>query len=219
MLPAPGICPAPIRRFCFLTPFGTPLPRAFARWTKIAWIENRTATHAYLHITKWVADQGVTALPAAVTGSFLNGVCTPAGSSCDRAFDYTASTYSGCDTAFVAANGHSDLYVTIPAIPASSAPTMDFFTILRISSTLQLPRLSFLCPLMISKQPWFRHERPGLFLCSTRSSSPIPKMSTPLVNASASTLNFLPASPASYTYGNILSLYNYNWSGTAAGHV
>src|SRR5260370_16742743 len=83
----------------------------------MAWIETRAALHASLHITKWVANQGAGATyPPPVTGVFSNGACIPAGSSCDSSIDYTASTYPGCSTAFIAANGHSKLYVDYPSI-------------------------------------------------------------------------------------------------------
>src|ERR1700677_3869578 len=80
--------------------------------TKIAWIENPSATTSYLHVTKWVANQGATATaPVAVTGTFSNGACTPTTASCDFSVEYTASTYPGCSTAHTAGNSHSDLYV------------------------------------------------------------------------------------------------------------
>src|SRR5277367_420798 len=92
---------------------GSPLsPVLSLDGTKVAWIENRTATSSYLHITNWVANQGTSAVwPVAVTGTFLNGTCNPVITSCDDAIEYTASTYPGCATAYIAGNGHSELYV------------------------------------------------------------------------------------------------------------
>jgi len=115
--------------------------------TKVAWIENRTANDAYLHVTIWAANQGgdATAPAAALSGTFSNGVCT-GGSSCDFALEYTNTTASGCATAHVAGNSHSDLYVDYGSgggfisanngllyhisniFSSTAAPTVDFCT-------------------------------------------------------------------------------------------
>jgi hypothetical protein len=111
-----GFCPGTGPSVLFSYAIGTgasPLsPVISLDGTKVAWIENRTATTSYLHITNWVANQGTSATaPATVNGTFLNGSCTTAGTSCDDAIAYTASVYPGCPTAFTAGNGHSELYV------------------------------------------------------------------------------------------------------------
>ena len=194
---------------------GSPLsPVLSLDGTKIAWIENRTATHAYLHITKWVANQGATATyPAAVSGLFSNGVCIPAASSCDFALDYTASTYSGCNTAFVAANGHSDLYVDYPSDTGFiSANNGLLYHIKNIFNTTTSPSVDFCVPVNPAFEvtpgsamsgPVYDPVLNEVFITDSE------KIYAYIVNASASTLSFVPASPASYTYGNILSLYNY----------
>ena len=58
---------------------GSPLsPVLSLDGTRVAWIENRTATASYLHVTIWVANQGISATdPVAVTGTFSNGACIP----------------------------------------------------------------------------------------------------------------------------------------------
>ncbi len=179
--------------------------------TKVAWIENRTATTSYLHITNWVANQGTSAVwPVAVTGTFSNGLCTPAGSSCDDAIQYTASVYPGCPTAYSAGNGHSDLYVDYPTNTGFiSANNGLLYHIKNIFSTTTAPSIDFCIPVN-----------------STFEATPTPAMSGPIydeklnevfitdsekiysytVNATAGP-NFSPA--ASYTYGNSASLYNY----------
>jgi hypothetical protein len=130
---------------------GSPLsPVLSLDGTKIAWIEARTSTTpaAYLHITTWVANQGGSATaPVAVTGTFSNGVCTPTGSSCDDAIDYTASTYPGCSTAYVATNGHSDLYVDYFSNTGFiSANNGLLYHIKNIFSTTAAPSVDFCIP-------------------------------------------------------------------------
>ena len=213
-----GFCSGTDPSFLFSYAIGTgasPLsPVPSLDGTKIAWIENRTATHAYLHITIWVANQGASATyPAAVNGVFLNGVCTPAGSSCDRAVDYTNATYPGCTTAFTAANGHSDLYVDYPSDTGFiSANNGLLYHVKNIFSTTTSPSVDFCIPV----NPTFE-TTPGSAM-----SGPVydpllnevfitdsEKIYAYKVNASAPIPNFLPASPASYTYGNNASNYNY----------
>jgi hypothetical protein len=192
---------------------GSPLsPVPSLDGTRIAWIENRTATHSYLHTTIWVANQGASATyPAAVTGIFSNGACTIAGSSCDYALDYTASTYPGCSTAYTAANGHSDLYVDYSSDSGFiSANNGLLYHIKNIFSTTSSPTVDFCIPVN-----------------ATFETSPISAMSGPVydpqvnevfitdsetiyayhVNALTTPPSF--ALAASYTYGNIASNYNY----------
>jgi len=213
-----GFCSGTNPSFLFSYAIGTggsPLsPVPSLDGTKIAWIENRTATHAYLHITKWVANQGASATyPAAVTGAFSNGTCIPAGSSCDRAIDYTASTYPGCSTAFTAANGHSDLYVDYPSDSGFiSANNGLLYHVKNIFSTTISPTVDFCVPVNPTFEatpsaamsgPVYDSLLNEVFITDSE------KIYAYHVNASASTPNFLPAFPASYTYGNILSLFNY----------
>jgi len=73
--------------------------------TKIAWIENSSANHAILHVTKWAYGQGTNA----TTGSVGIG----SGSS-DVAIDYTSSAYPGC-SASPYINTNSEIYVDYPS--------------------------------------------------------------------------------------------------------
>jgi hypothetical protein len=81
--------------------------------TKVAWLENRlvtvshiTKTHAFLHVTTYVAGQGTNA-----TGG---SVAIGSGGSSDVAIDYTSVAHSGC-SASVNSNTTSDLYVDYPS--------------------------------------------------------------------------------------------------------
>jgi hypothetical protein len=165
-----------------------------------------------LHITKWVANQGASATyPAAVTGAFSNGTCIPAGSSCDRAIDYTASTYPGCSTAFTAANGHSDLYVDYPSDSGFiSANNGLLYHIKNIFSTTISPTVDFCIPVNATFETTPKSAMSGsvydpvlnqVFITDSE------KIYAYTVNASGATANFSLA--ASYTYGNGLSNYNY----------
>jgi hypothetical protein len=211
-----GFCSGTDPLFLFSYAIGTggsPLsPVPSLDGTKIAWIENRTATHSYLHITIWVANQGASATyPAAVTGTFSNGACTPAGSSCDRAIDYTASTYPGCSTAFIAANGHSDLYVDYSSNSGFiSANNGLLYHIKNIFSTTISPTVDFCIPVNSTFETTPSSAMSGpvydpllnqVFITDSE------KIYAYTVNAGATTPNFSLA--ASYTYGNGLSNYNY----------
>jgi hypothetical protein len=211
-----GFCSGTDPSFLFSYAIGTggsPLsPVPSLDGTKIAWIENRTATHAYLHITKWVANQGATATyPAAMSGAFSNGACIPAGSSCDFALDYTASTYPGCSTAFIAANGHSDLYVDYPSNSGFiSANNGLLYHIKNIFSTATSPSVDFCIPVNPTFETTPSAAMSGavydpvlnqVFITDSE------KIYAYHVNASAATANFSLA--ASYTYGNSLSNYTY----------
>src|SRR6202140_2938849 len=192
---------------------GSPLsPVPSLDGTKIAWIENRTATHAYLHITKWVANLGAIATyPAAVSGSFSNGACIPAGSSCDFALDYTASTYPVCGTAFIAANGDSDLYVDYPSNSGFiSANNGLLYHIQNIFSTTTSPSVDFCIPVNPTFETTPSSAMSGAVYDSVLNQVFITdseKIYAYTVNASATPANFLLA--ASHTYGNSLSNYNY----------
>jgi hypothetical protein len=211
-----GFCSGTDPSFLFSYAIGTggsPLsPVPSLDGTKIAWIENRTATHSYLHITIWVANQGASATyPAAVTGTFSNGACTPAGSSCDQAIDYTASTYPGCNTAFIAANGHSDLYVDYSGNSGFiSANNGLLYHIKNIFSTTTSPSVDFCIPVNTTFETTPSSAMSGpvydpllnqVFITDSE------KIYAYTVNAGATTPNFSLA--ASYTYGNGLSNYNY----------
>src|SRR3984957_359821 len=186
--------------------------------SKIAWIENRTTTASYLHITTWAPNEGTTAVwPAAVSGTFVNGSCTPVGSSCDDAIEYTASTYTGCPTAFIAGNGHSDLYVDYPSnsgfisannglllhikniFSSTSAPVVDFCTV--VNSTFEAT------PSSAMSGPVYDALLNKVFITDSE------KIYSYTVNSSSAS-NFVPSTPPSYTFGNALSLYNYQ---TGAG--
>jgi hypothetical protein len=182
--------------------------------SKIAWIENRTTTTSYLHVTTWVANDGISAtFPTAPTGIFSNGSCVPSTSSCDFALNYTASTYTGCSTAFSAGNGHSDLYVDYPSNTGFiSANNGLLYHIKNIFSTTVTPSIDFCVPVNTTFEtvpssamsgPVYDRLLNKVFIADSE------KIYSYTVNASGSTPAFLPASPASYTYGNALSLYNY----------
>jgi len=213
-----GFCSGTNPSFLFSYAVGTggsplsPVPSLDGK--KIAWIENRTATHSYLHITIWVANQGASATyPVAVTGAFLNGVCAPAGSSCDRAIDYTNAPYPGCATAFLAGNGHSDLYVDYPSDTGFiSANNGLLYHIKNVFSTTTSPSVDFCIPVNPTFEttpssamsgPVYDSLLNEVFITDSE------KIYAYKVNASAPTPNFLPAIPASYPYGNVLSSYNY----------
>jgi hypothetical protein len=180
--------------------------------TKVAWIENRTATHAYLHTTIWVANQGASATyPTAVTGTFSNGACTPAGSSCDNALDYTASTYPGCTTAYTAGNGHSDLYVDYASNSGFiSANNGLLYHIKNIFSNTASPAVDFCIPVNSTFETApssamsatvYDQLHNQVFLTDSE------KIYAYTVNASAPTPNF--ALAGSYTYGTAASNYNF----------
>jgi hypothetical protein len=211
-----GFCSGTGPSFLFSYAIGTggsPLsPVLSLDGTKVAWIENRTATTSFLHITKWVANQGTSATwPVAVTGTFLNGACTPAGTSCDDAIAYTASTYPGCPVAFTAGNGHSDLYVNYPTDSAFiSANNGLLYHIKDIFSATVSPTVDFCIPVNATFETTPSSAMSGpvydpllnrLFITDSE------KIYAYAVNASTVTPNF--SLIASYTYGNVLSNYNY----------
>jgi hypothetical protein len=176
--------------------------------TRIAWIENRTATDAWLHVTIRANSQGSSATsPVAVNGTFSNGSCTVAGASCDFALDYTNATYPGCSTAYVAGNTHSDLYVDYASNSGYiSANNGLLYHIKNMFSPTASPSVDFCVPANAAFE-----------------SSPKPAMSGPIydsllgyalltdsetvyvykVNASSFTLAYTP-----YVYGNSGSNYN-----------
>ena len=192
---------------------GSPLsPVLSLDGTRVAWIENRTATASYLHVTIWVANQGISATdPVAVTGTFSNGACTPAGSSCDDAIEYTAATHPGCPTAYTAGNGHSDLYVDYPSDTGFiSANNGLLYHITNIFSTTSAPSIDFCIPVNATFEgapssamsgPVYDPLLNEVFITDSE------KIYAYTVNASAPTPNF--ALAASYTYGNAGSNYNY----------
>ena len=212
-----GFCPGTGPTFLFSYQIGTgtaPLSPVFSRdGSKIAWIENRaltTSTSAYLHVTTWVANQGSTATaPTTVNGTFSNGVCTPAGSSCDFALAYTASTYPGCTTAFVAPNGHSELYVDYSGNAGYiSANNGLLYHIKNIFSTNATPTVDFCIPVNAGFEaanssamsgPIFDQLTNEIFITDSES------VYAYNVNSSS----FSAASPASYAYGSASSAYNY----------
>lgn len=178
--------------------------------TKVAWIENRTTTNAYLHITNWVAGQGGTAVaPVAVTGTFSSGTCTPAGSSCDVALEYTNTTASGCSKAYVAGNSHSDLYVDYGSDSGLvSANNGLLYHIKNIFSTTAAPTVDFCIPV----NPTFESKASGAM------SGPVYDLQTgELFITDSETIyaykvNFTAATftvAGSYLFGSSGSKYNY----------
>jgi hypothetical protein len=194
---------------------GSPLsPVLSLDGTKVAWIENRTSTSSYLHITNWVANDGGTAVsPIVPTGTFSSGVCTPAGTSCDDAIEYTTATYPGCSTAYTAANTHSDIYVDYGSDTGFvSANNGLLYHIKNIFSTTTAPSIDFCIPVNTTFEnapsgamngPLYDGLLNEVFITDSE------KIYAYIVNASGSTVSFAPASPASYTYGNSGSDYNY----------
>jgi hypothetical protein len=191
---------------------GSPLsPVLSLDGTRIAWIENRTATDAYLHVTVWVANQGSSSQGAAVvSGTFSNGACTPAGSSCDFALEYTNGTYPGCSTAYVAGNGHSDLYVDFTNnVGYISADNGLLYHIANIFSTTASPSVDFCIPVNTAFEtapqsamsgPVYDRLTNQVYITDSE------KVYGYTVNASS----FTASTPnPSYAYGNAGSNYNY----------
>ncbi len=177
--------------------------------SKIAWIENRTATDSYLHVTTWVANQGISATdPIAPTGTFSNGACTPAGSSCDDAIEYTNATYPGCTTAYTAGNGHSDLYVDYSSNAGFiSANNGLLYHIKNIFSTTTAPSVDFCVPVNVTFEgapssamsgPVYDPLLKEVFITDSEN------IYAYNVNAASFT-----AAATPYTYGNAASAYNY----------
>ncbi len=182
--------------------------------TKVAWIENRTANTSYLHVTKWVANQGATATaPVAVTGTFSNGACSPAAASCDFSVEYTAFTYPGCGTAYTAGNSHSDLYVDYSSDTGFiSANNGLLYHISNIFSSTANPVVDFCIPVNLTFEgtpsgamsgPVYDPILNEVFVTDSE------KIYAYSVNTSATTPNFAAASTPSYTFGNSGSNYNY----------
>jgi hypothetical protein len=179
--------------------------------TRVAWIENRTATASYLHITIWVANQGESAtFPKTPVGSFVNGVCNPIGTSCDEAIEYTNATYSGCPTAYVAGNGHSDLYVDYNTDTAFiSANNGLLYHISNIFSTTITPSIDFCVPVNTSFETTPSSAMSGPVYDSVNNEVYITD------SEKIYAYNVITAAPAgftlaaSYTYGNSGSNYNY----------
>ncbi len=180
--------------------------------SKVAWIENRTPTNAFLHITNWVANEGGTATsPVAVSGTFSNGSCTPAGSSCDYAIDYTNATYPGCNVAFKAGDTHSELYVDYSSNSGFiGANNGLLYHIKNIFSATVNPSVDFCTPVNLGFEtapnsamsgPVYDYLHNLVFITDSE------KIYSFTVNATASTPNF--AAGPWYLYGNAASGYNY----------
>ncbi|HSZ62966.1 MAG TPA: hypothetical protein VK828_14280 [Terriglobales bacterium] len=178
--------------------------------TKIAWIENRTAVTSYLHVTKWVANQGGSATaPVAVTGTFANGTCTVSTASCDFSVEYTASSHPGCTTAHTAGNSHSDLYVDYPSNTGFiSANNGLLYHISNIFSNTVSPTVDFCIPVNATFEtkpsgamsgPVYDPILNEVFLTDSE------KIYAYTVNAAS----FSAAATPSYTFGSIGSKYNY----------
>ncbi len=213
-----GYCPGTSPTFLFAYDIGTggsPLsPVLSLDGTRVAWIENRTATSSYLHITIWIANNGVSATyPTTPAGSFLNGTCNPVASACDYAIEYTAATYPGCTTAYTAENSHSDLYVDYPSDTGFiSANNGLLYHIKNIFSTTTTPSVDFCIPVNASFEgapssamsgPVYDPLLNEVFITDSEN------IYAYIVNESVTGPSFVPATPASYTYGNAASGYNY----------
>jgi hypothetical protein len=212
-----GFCSGTAPTFLFSYAIGTggsalsPVPSLDG--TKIAWIENRTATTSYLHVTEWVANQGETATaPVAVTGTFSNGACTPTTASCDFSVEYTAFTYPGCSTAHIAGNSHSDLYVDYASNTGFlSANNGLLYHISNIFSSTANPVVDFCIPVNTTFEtapsgamsgPVYDPILNEVFLTDSE------KIYAYSVNTAATNPNFSSAATP-YTFGNTGSNYNY----------
>ncbi|MGB7152075.1 MAG: hypothetical protein WBD45_23155 [Terriglobales bacterium] len=194
---------------------GSPLsPVLSLDGTKVAWIENRTATTSYLHVTKWIANQGGAATaPVAVTGTFSNGACTSTTTSCDFSVEYTASVYPGCSTAYAAGNNHSDLYVDYPSDTGFiSANNGLLYHISNIFSSTANPVVDFCIPVNTTFEgtpsgamsgPVYDPILNEVFVTDSE------KIYAYSVNTTATIPNFAVASTPSYTFGSGASNYNY----------
>jgi hypothetical protein len=146
-----GFCTSTAPSFMFSYEIGSgpaPLsPVLSLDGTRVAWIENRGGTNAYLHVTIWAAGQGGAATAAVVpAGTFSNGVCT-GGTACDFALNYTNAVYTGCTTAYPAINSHSDIYVDYSSNAAFvSANNGLLYHIKNIFSTTTNPSVDFCIP-------------------------------------------------------------------------
>lgn len=174
--------------------------------TRIAWIENRTATTSYLHITVWGTDQGANATaPVGVTNTLTNGAC--ATTPCDYAIEYTDAT-PGCNT-YIAGNGHSDLYVDYPSDSGFiSANNGILYHIKNIFSTTTNPSVDFCVPVNTTFETTPSSAMSGpvydpllgeVFITDSE------KIYAFNVNATS----FSPAATPSYTFGNAASDYDY----------
>jgi hypothetical protein len=210
-----GFCPGTGPTFLFsyaIGSGGSPLsPVLSLDGSKVAWIENRTATSSYLHITNWNANQGTSATwPVAVSGTFSNGGCTPVGSSCDDAIAYTASAYPGCPTAYTAGNGHSELYVDYPTNTGFiSANNGLLYHIKNIFSATTAPSIDFCVPVNSGFEatpkpamsgPIYDEKLNEVFITDSEKIYAYTVNETTIPNFSLA---------ASYTYGNSASNYNY----------
>jgi hypothetical protein len=194
---------------------GSPLsPVLSLDGSRIAWIENRTATTSYLHITIWSANDGATATDAiAPPGTLTNGACVPTGKSCDLAINYTNTSVTGCTTTHAAANGHSDLYVDYSSDAGFiSANNGLLYHIKNIFSTTTNPSVDFCIPVNTTFEgtptaamsgPVYDPVLNEVFITDSE------KIYAYNVNTTGTTIGFTPASTPSYTYGNTLSGYNY----------
>lgn len=178
--------------------------------TKVAWIENRTATTSYLHVTKWVANQGGAATaPVAVTGTFSAGACTSTTTSCDFSVEYTASNHPGCTTHYTAGNSHSDLYVDYANDAGYvSANNGLLYHISNIFSNTVAPTVDFCIPVNTTFEtkpsgamsgPVYDPILNEVFITDSE------KIYAYTVNATS----FSAATTPSYTFGNGGSKYNY----------
>ncbi len=217
-----GFCPGTGPTFLFSYAIGTttgtggpsPLsPVLSLDGTKVAWVENRTANTSYLHITNWVANDGTSATwPITPTGTFVNGACAPASSSCDDAIEYTNGSYPGCPTAHIAGNGHSDLYVDYGSNTGFiGANNGLLYHIKNIFSSTTSPSVDFCIPVNTAFEtnnstamsgPVYDRLLNEVFITDSE------MIYAYNVNASTSAPNFtLVGTP--YMYGNASSIHNY----------
>ncbi|MGO8797128.1 MAG: hypothetical protein ACLQLC_20100 [Candidatus Sulfotelmatobacter sp.] len=192
---------------------GSPLsPVLSVDGTRVAWIENRTATDAWLHVTVWASSPyGSATWPVGVTNSMVAGQCS-GGTPCDFALDYTNAAYSpGCPTAYEAGNNHSDLWVDYTNdVGYISANNGLLYHIKNLFSTTANPSVDFCIPVNTTFEgtpssamsgPIYDRINNEVYLTDSE------KIYAYTVNSTAPTPNFTLA--ASYTYGNVASAHNY----------
>jgi hypothetical protein len=215
-----GYCPGTGPAVLFSYDIGTggsPLsPVPSLDGTRVAWIEDRPGGDAWLHVTIWVANQGESATFPATVGAntFTNGACATAGTSCDFSIDYTNAKYTACnDKKYPAQNSHSDLYVDYTNDAGYiSANNGLLYHIKNIFSTTTNPSVDFCIPVNAGFEtanssamsgPVYDPTLNEVFITDSE------KIYAYIVNSTATTPNFTAASPASYTYGNTGSNYDY----------
>ena len=211
-----GFCPGTGPDFLFSYAIGTggsPLsPVLSADGSRVAWIENRPAGDAWLHVTIWVAKQGSSATGPVAVGatSFTAGQCATAGTSCDFSVDYTNVKYAGCNnTKYPAQNTHSEIYVDYSSNTGFvSANNGLLYHIKNIFSTTTNPSIDFCIPVNPAFETTNKPAMSGPLYDEINNEVYITD-SEKVYAFTVGATSFTAAAPASYTYGNTGSTYTY----------